>query len=83
MINQLNSGDDKLRCAFFDRDVKEGKTESASYTLSSGKQQKLVLIAKDDNGGLRRTGCNVKVTGSNIPEGEQNSGTLLVRVVKE
>jgi len=71
-------GDKDLSCLFIDDDVK-GKPESKEYPIESGKQKKLVLVAKDLNGDLRRTGCNVVIQGA--PQGEDNADTLLVQIV--
>ena len=73
-----STGDQDLSCLFFDENVK-GKAESQEYTLQSGGQKKLVLIAKDNNGPLRRTGCNIVIQGA--PLGEDNADTLLIQVV--
>ncbi len=69
--------DPKLKCKFLDTD----KAASNIYTLSSGEKKALVLLVKDDNGGLRTTGCNVVVSGA--PEGLDNQASLLVRVGKK
>lgn len=73
-IDSIN--DDKLTCLFYDTKSKE----SDSYPLSSGEHATISVVVQDNNGGLRPTGCRVTVQGA--PTNVQNSGTIIVEVIK-
>jgi len=67
--------DDKLKCLFFDtKDI-----TSSTYTIKSGAQETIPLVAQDLDGGIRTTGCRVIVNGGPT---NGNQGTLLVRIDK-
>lgn len=59
------------------------KTTSEVYKVSSGKTNSVDLFIKDKLGNLRMTACNVEVTGTGIPSGEDTTGTLGIRIVQE
>lgn len=78
-VTASSGPDTKLKCGFL-LGGDQLKASIGPYALDSGDQKSIALIIKDNKGSLRRTSCNVKVTGTNDPSGEQD---VLVRVVKE
>jgi len=68
----VRKNDPDLGCEFFE--------DSENLLIGSGKQQSLPLVVSDDDGALRRAGCNVIITGG--PEGEDNVGSVIIEVVK-
>lgn len=66
--------DEDLTCLF--SETKESKSDE--HTIGSGNQMNLGIVIKDENGALRTTGCKVTVKGA--PTGEQNIGTITIRV---
>jgi len=66
-----------IECVFGDT----GKTTSEEYEIGSGKQKDIALFVKDTGGTLRMTSCEVEVIGA--PQGEDNTETIPIRVIKE
>ena len=82
-----NSRDENLECLIFDagntEEIKkeERKSQSSSYTLTSGEHKSMFMVIKDKNGDLRTTGCNVAVQGA--PAGiSDTSKVVIVKVIK-
>ena len=68
--------DNKIECLFLDT----YEAESKEYTLSSGKQAKLSIIADDKNSDLGFYSCNVMVDAI---EGDSTETLLIEIVMKE
>ncbi|MBI4155392.1 hypothetical protein HY498_04900 [Candidatus Woesearchaeota archaeon] len=70
------SGDPKLSCTFADQPEK--KTQSRTYTLGSGKQVKVKLIAEDVGSKLGINHCVITVSGTGVDE---TTETLIVNII--
>ena len=72
-----SKSDKNIDCYIYN---KEGETtkNDGPYLISSGNQEKIVLIAKDKGGAIRSTACVILIEG--LPAGQDNKETLLIKV---